>query len=1125
MSAEGKILKKLQPLVRARLAQLESGAVTPGSSAPIDAPWLSRPGLDATYANKNALTEIKLPGGSTVKVNYHDLPADTISLLNSVDRLKRQVPEQHHSSFLGKVWGAIEKPYHAVTGAIEEQGKWAEGSHKGESVWDRIKANAEALGKGAEEGWEGKKNLSASDLRKEFENYKAPIPASLDPVRSDQVTKNRVGKAVSNFLTDVAVDPITYTGVGGLTKVKALAHSAEDIAKIKEVERTLLDTKATAKAQNVPETFLGPLREGKYYTKRQLSNSAQKTIAMRRAREISKAYGHIAFNKTFNANRKIASEMLAKQGIKEYDGLTQMRKFLKGDANTEDLIRWNTSVQEDVERLAAKLTGDRTSFVTGKAGELLDIAAKNNLAGDTARTAEQIQKTMALKLGGKNVLKVKVPESAVTGAKGVVASEKLKGVKDFSSAIHGHFNTVFRTGSHFDPLVNAMRAAKHSSIVDLMNNRIRNVNSIWGGVDREERKRIAEAIANDNTNVEIRGGHDLDTGVNVDHLVKHGISKIREIERLVGKEKAITPQEFNRALPNHYRLPTGFFKEDNWLQNAWRNYYLRPDAPHHLAVVGKDPAVFITAMQKAAFSALADKELIGQYIKRFGHKLYDIDPKTGKRLRGSYSDPITRVLVDKHHYRTPSYMKGSVKHTIPGYEGAVFHPDTASGIESIYNMMRREEGFRIPGGQSPPAQFFDKATSLFKTVVTKFNPGFHERNLFGEMMSGAADGVVSVKPYRQSLQVLRLHGMRALDTGEIIGGRRTLTGRHIADSRVHNAILPDAYKKARIAELKGNDVVIKKHYTDLKSKGATVDQIWHAYVANGLKTGWITTDTGKYVGRFGGARVGTNVNARVQHLTENIEDYARLAHFISRIERSKFKNFEQAAEEAATYVRKYHFDYNDFTQIEKSVLSRVFPFYKWTRKNIPLQFALLFQKPGYFLAQMKGLNAISNAAGFPNNGKQIPVAEQVMPQWLKDHLAVPIGVGNSGIRYLDAPLPTTDAFKFFGSSPTETYQNLAYMANPLIKDPMEIATGHQIGGAPIQTDRYVSAQTPYSNIIHNILNKNNTGKTTNLLQFLLGAGVVENTPARIKSELKREQSLLSAVRKKYREQHNLPPLR
>jgi hypothetical protein len=82
---------------------------------------------------------------------------------------------------------------------------------------------------------------------------------------------------------------------------------------------------------------------------------------------------------------------------------------------------------------------------------------------------------------------------------------------------------------------------------------------------------------------------------------------------------------------------------------------------------------------------------------------------------------------------------------------------------------------------------------------------------------------------------------------------------------------------------------------------------------------------------------------------------------------------------------------------------------------------------------MKALNAISQANGYRNNGNIIPSAGEVMPIWLRDALAVPVGAGSSGTRYLDAPLPTKDAFKFFGEGPKDTLNNAGFMLTHLLR--------------------------------------------------------------------------------------------
>lgn len=1109
--------KVLQSLVNQRLIDLQTGAATPGSSAPIGASWLNRPGFTSGPVDtKNS--SVVLPNGQKVRyADYSKLPADTRSLLDSVARIQREAPKQEHHSLLGTIWHDVEKPFKGLaSGFGSEYSKIAEKGFYDKSLGSRLKEGLGAFGHGFKEGWQGKDHTSGADLiRLINKNAEQNSPKWLG-IKDEPVSHSRVGQAVLGLGVDVGLDPLSYFGVGGLTKVKNLARTANDIKKAKEVQKTLFEAGHEADAAIAPKVLLGSkdIKEG-WLSNRIIPNSRQRAETMGHAINISHKYGEVAFERAFKENLVKAEEQLSKQGIRQFNrsgfGLREFRKFYGNSKLTqEELSAYNASVRKDIERLAGQLTGDSATFIRNKSEELMSLASKNNLMGDAAKASEDFKKALSLKFAGKNVVKVSVPKAVSSSARKVFEHERLSNVRDFTEAMHSKFDTIFRTGSHIDPFVNALRQTRHSSIVEKMNNHVVNENSIWGNVNPKMRKEVADDVTQGLTNVAKAGGKNLITGEHITDLVAHTNSELKHLESLVGKGKLVTQKQFLAALPSNYSFPSEYFKHDDWLKTAWRDHYLGKDAAKHLQHLGKDPAVFLLTMRHAILSAAADRELPHQISSRFGHTLYKVD-ENGKKV--SYSDPVVQGLKKTHNYRTPSIeIKHGKKQTIHGYEGKVFHPEVATAIEKMFLMSKHQSELN-KGIANPMLKTFSSATQMFKSVVTKYNPGFHERNLLGEMASSAADGVLTIGPYRKALQVLRLHGQLALDTGKDLGKK---------GARVHNAILPDAYSRARIAKIDGNGIIIKKRFADLKSEGVTADQLWHAYVENGIKTGFITTEFGKYVGH--GGHIGTSVNAKVQHLTENIEDYTRLAHFISRIERSKQTNFVLAAEEAAGYVKKFHFDYNDFTHAEKTVLSRVIPFYRWTRKNIPLQMALLAQRPAYFLTQMKALNAISQGAGFGFGNNDIPTAEAIMPSWLREHLAVPVGMGSSGVRYLDAPLPTKDAFNFFGTGPQSTLENAAFMVNPMIKNPIEVATRHQIGGAPIQGDRYLAGQTPYSNLINNLLNKNNTGKTTNLLQFLVGLGFQENTPARIKSELKREQSAASAARKKYRAQHHMLPL-
>lgn len=1116
-----KMVKALMPMLNQRLKDLEHGRAIPGIPGTISASNLPAFFSDPNYTGGLGLAAYNRPAQVNPKgPDYNNLSQGTRALLQSVSTLKAQTPDQHHQSIFSSILNTAEKGYHAVTGAISEQGKTVDDpKFKNESIWDRIAHNAEAIGHGAREGWDNKKKVNYSDLQAQFAKDKSPLPSFLDVGKQDEFAKSKVGKIATGFVGDVALDPLTYTGVGGFTKVKNLAKTAEDLKKVQDTADALVSV-GHANPGEVEHIFLNPdnATEGKWFARKSLPNTAQRAGVMKEAKNMAEAFGHESYTKTLSTNHSVARTLLKGKGIEKFTNLVDFQKKVPG-ATVKDLAQWNHDVDVEANKLAHRLTGSRMDHVAQKSEELLSIASRNNLAGDAAQVRSQLDKALGLKFAGKRIATVKLPEKLRDTSSALANAHALKGVKEFVDAAHDHFDTAFRTGSHLDPLINTLRMGRNASIVEKTNQYLRSMNNVWGGIDRATRSDIAHSTVNGLTHNVIPGGKDLITQQPVHDLVAHSTEIVNHIQDLVAKGH-ITFHEFNRTLPAQYKIDPKLANSPDWLMRAWKEKFLDPNAEPFIKKVGNDPNVFLNLMNKAAYSAMTDREFSAQVIARFGHKLHDtvIDPKTGNPIRrtGAKDDPITRLLVDRHGYRTPltdasKLGKPGAKY-IPEYHGHVFQEDVARSIEAMHRMIHGDAQYNRVGMHAA-TRLFNDATSLIKTIVTKYNPGFHERNLMGEMASSLGDGVVSIKPYRTAAKVLMLRGRRELATGAE------------GSFRVANAVNPDAYHLAKLGQhIKGTDVILRKHFIGLGTTGVTADQLWHAYVESGLKSGWIATDTGKYAGRMALGKTGIKLSNAAQHGTEFIEDYTRLAHFVSRLQRSKLKNFDDAVEEAAGYVRKFHFDYNDFTHFEKNIASKIIPFYKWTRKNIPLQMSLLFQRPGYFLAQMKALNAISNARGYNNQGMQIPPAEAVMPQWLKDHLAVPVGMGNQGERYLDAPLPTTDAFKFFGAGPGDTARSAEYMLNPMIKMPIELGTGHQIGGAPIKKKQYFSATTPYTNLLNNLRNPSNTGKRTNMYQFLLGLGLVENTPARIKSELKQEQSQYSAARKKFRKKQNLAPL-
>ncbi len=156
-----------------------------------------------------------------------------------------------------------------------------------------------------------------------------------------------------------------------------------------------------------------------------------------------------------------------------------------------------------------------------------------------------------------------------------------------------------------------------------------------------------------------------------------------------------------------------------------------------------------------------------------------------------------------------------------------------------------------------------------------------------------------------------------------------------------------------------------------------------------------------------------------------------------------------SAEQAAKEVIGAHFDYSRAgkTTTEAKALSRAFPFYTYTRNNIPLQIEQMIQRPG-------------GAAG--TTAKAALDARQdagFLPDYLGGGLAVPLGDEQDGSRrYLTRlDTPAEQAFEWLHGGPRwmqNTIMGVLGQANPILKAPLEYATGKQFYTGRNAADMY-----------------------------------------------------------------------
>jgi len=209
-------------------------------------------------------------------------------------------------------------------------------------------------------------------------------------------------------------------------------------------------------------------------------------------------------------------------------------------------------------------------------------------------------------------------------------------------------------------------------------------------------------------------------------------------------------------------------------------------------------------------------------------------------------------------------------------------------------------------------------------------------------------------------------------------------------------------------------------------KGADAKYV-KEFAESGLsRTGAFTADISKEVSKWQDNWL-FNVGGKAGDF---LEDSAKLSLYLDK--RAKGYNPQAAAME----VRKYLFDYSDLTAFEKNVMKRIFPFYTWTRKNLPLQVATLIQKPEKILIISKAKAAIEDSRG----GESMP--EKYLPEWLKEAYPIYFGSSDNGLQRfikLEGFLPTVDLNQLGRIANGEIFLE---SLSPIIKTPIELVANY-----------------------------------------------------------------------------------
>jgi hypothetical protein len=230
----------------------------------------------------------------------------------------------------------------------------------------------------------------------------------------------------------------------------------------------------------------------------------------------------------------------------------------------------------------------------------------------------------------------------------------------------------------------------------------------------------------------------------------------------------------------------------------------------------------------------------------------------------------------------------------------------------------------------------DWVTRKFKTWNTVYAPGYHVRNMIGDMFLGHMDGV-KANDYKKILEKWPRRSTAQID----IGGRT-----HPMDDLV-NA------------------------YYDNVSSGTFFD-----------------TDLGSSLSIRGRTAPGM-----VRKASEKREDFGRIVHFYRAMDDEvgalikkgvdPEKAWAEGMNTAIARVNRFKFDYSALTEFEQRVMRRGIPFYTYMRKAVPTLLESMLLNPKY----------LSNVNRLQMNAEGQWGEDMVFPDWLRSmgFMKLPVG--------------------------------------------------------------------------------------------------------------------------------------
>ena len=330
-------------------------------------------------------------------------------------------------------------------------------------------------------------------------------------------------------------------------------------------------------------------------------------------------------------------------------------------------------------------------------------------------------------------------------------------------------------------------------------------------------------------------------------------------------------------------------------------------------------------------------------------------------------------------------------------------------VRREYNDIAQKQ---ISDGFKSMTGVLDGLHRIWKPLVTGLRPDFHLRNYISSNINDAIEN--GIKSFQPKYKVLGNKIAReAGDSSVVIAGREFST-KALREEMQQRGAFSTMYRSVYDDAL---DMALAK---DIKSTGkASMTKARDLYETVTHKVG--------------------NV----------VEDNVRATNFAINMEKALKSGMStgEAMDFSVDMVKKYHFDYTDLSEVERTLFRRVMPFYTWSRKNLPLQMETMLNDPGFY----------GKVGSIQQTSEQVyGQGDEGMPEWAKSNLpvALPFSSNKGNTAYLSGAFPMSDLDRVV-SSPGDKVKEGLNMLSPALKVPAEIALNRSfLSGAPLWQTEY-----------------------------------------------------------------------